>query len=65
MATAQEIAEATGCTNAYARMLIDGTRRPSLATALRIFDGLGEKLGPLRDLSDDEIATARRMADAA
>ena len=54
-----------GKSAAFARMIINGKRSPSLANALKIFDGTGEKLGPLRDLSDEEIATARRMADAA
>jgi len=65
MATPQEIANAMGKSAAFARMIINGKRSPSLANALKIFDGTGEKLGPLRDLSDEEIATARRMADAA
>lgn len=59
------IATAGGVTPAYARMLIAGTRTPSLAVALRIYDATGEKFGLLRGLDDNGIETARQMAEAA
>jgi hypothetical protein len=64
MATAQEIANATGFTEAYGRMLLDGSRTPSLKAALEIFDATGDKFGPLAGLTNSEIKTARKMVKA-
>ena len=44
-----KIAEAAGVTTAYARMLLNGTRQPSLRVALSIYDATGVQLGILRD----------------
>lgn len=63
--TAQQIAEAAGVTPAYGRMLLAGTRTPSLAVAIQIFDATGQRLGPLEGLTVREIAAARKMAKAA
>jgi hypothetical protein len=49
-------------TPAYARMLRAGTRQPSLALALALYDGAGVQVGPLADLTEQEIETARKMA---
>lgn len=65
MATAQQISEATGRTEAYARMIIAGSRTPSLKTALQIFDATGAQFGPLRGLDTAGIEVARHMAEAA
>jgi hypothetical protein len=65
MPTPTEIANATGKTEAYARMVMAGTRSPSLRVALRIYDELGVRYGPLASLTPKEIATARKMAKAA
>lgn len=63
MATAQEIANATGFTEAYGRMILNG-RAPSLKAALEIFDATGDKFGPLAGLTNSEIKTARKMVKA-
>lgn len=65
MPTPTEIANATGKTEAFARMVMAGTRDPSLPVALRIYDELGAQYGPLAKLSKREIETARKMAKAA
>ena len=62
MATAQEIAQAADVTEAYARMLHAGTRKPSLGVALKIYDATGEQLGPLAGLPKGAIKVARKMA---
>ena len=59
------IAEAGGVTPAFARMLIAGTRKPSLAVAIKIYDATGHKLGPLVNLDTRQINVARTMAEAA
>lgn len=56
------IAEAGGVTAAYARMMLAGTRKPSLPVALRIYDATGVQLGPIADLSRSQIDVARQMA---
>lgn len=63
--TAQQIADAAGVTPAYARMILAGSRTPSQACALRVFDATGQRIGPLTGLSPDEIETVRKMAKAA
>lgn len=65
MASPQEIAKAASVTEAYARMLIAGTRRPSLDVALRIYDATGATFGPLAGLTKSQIEVARKMAAAA
>ncbi len=60
------IAAAGGVTPAYARMLIAGTRKPSLACAVKIFDATGLQFGPLVGLDKRQINVARTMtAEAA
>lgn len=61
----ERIVELGGVTPAYARMLRSGDRSPSLALALRLYDGTGRAFGPIAGLSPDEIATARKMSEAA
>lgn len=58
----ERIVEVGGVTPAYARMLIAGTRRPSTALALRLYDATGRQYGPLEGLRPDEIEVARKMA---
>lgn len=65
MITAQQIAEAGQVTPAYARMILAGSRTPSLATALRIYDATGSKLGPIANLDAQEVEAARKMTRAA
>ena len=59
---ANVLAEAGGVTPAFARMVLAGTRQPSLAVALRIYDATGLKLGPLAKLDTPSIAVARKLA---
>lgn len=56
------IAQAGGVTPAFARMLLAGTRKPSLPVALRIYDVTGVQLGPLAGLDRRAIDVARQMA---
>lgn len=56
------IAEAGGVSAAYARMMLAGTRKPSLPLALKIYDATGVQLGPIRELSRSQIDVARQMA---
>ena len=56
------IATAGGVTPAYARMMLAGTRKPSLPLAIRIYDAIGVQLGPIAGLSRSQIDTARQMA---
>lgn len=56
------IAQAGGVTPAYARMMLAGTRKPSLPVALKIYDATGVQLGPIADLSRSQIDVARTMA---
>lgn len=56
------IARAGGVTAAYARMLLAGTRRPSLTLALKIYDATGAQFGPIAGLDAQAIAVARQMA---
>ena len=59
------IANAGGITPAFARMLIAGTRRPSLGVALKIYDATGMQFGPLAGLDRRSIDVARKMDAAA
>lgn len=56
------IAEAGGVTPAYARMMLAGTRKPSLPVALKIYDATGVQLGPISGLTRSQIDVARQMA---
>jgi hypothetical protein len=56
------IAAAGNVTPAYARMMIAGTRKPSLPLAIKIYDATGVQLGPIAELSRSQIEVARQMA---
>lgn len=58
----ETIVEHGGVTPAYARMLIAGTRKPSLDLALKLYDATGTQVGPLSGLCAREIETARKLA---
>lgn len=60
--TPQEIAEAVDCTQAYARMMLAGSRSISLKHALAVFDATGKQFGPLTGLTKREIEVARKVA---
>ena len=57
----EQIVEAGGVSAAYARMLIAGTRSPSLELALKLYDATGAKVGPLVGLNKSGIEAARQM----
>lgn len=63
--TPEAIAEAGQVTPAYARMLLAGSRRPSLVLALTLYDKLQWQCGPLSSLNKREIEAARKLAEAA
>jgi hypothetical protein len=54
-----------GVTPAYARMLKAGSRRPSLALALRLYDATGRKFGPLEGKTARDIEAFRKLPQAA
>lgn len=49
-----------GVSKPYAHQIARG-HSPSVAMALRIYRGLDVKLGPVADLSDEEIAVLEKM----
>jgi transcriptional regulator with XRE-family HTH domain len=49
---------------AYASQLLSGARVPSLALSIDIFDRAGIKLGPIKEKSDEQIATLREALAA-
>lgn len=49
-----------GVSKPYAHQIARG-HSPSVQMALRIFNGLGVKLGPIAGLSDEEIAVLEKM----
>lgn len=61
MITPSQLQVRAGVSKGYASDLLSGKKKPSPATALRIFNLTGVKLGPIADLSDDEIAVLEKM----
>lgn len=59
--TPTELQARAGISKGYASDLLAGKKTPSPATALRIMRLTGVKLGPVADLSDDEIAVLEKM----
>lgn len=60
--TYTELAAKAGISNSYAFEIINGTRKPSLATAVKIYDATGLQFGALVGLSLSDIEAARRIA---
>ena len=58
----ETIVEHGKVTPAYARMLIAGTRKPSLTLAIRLYDATGKQVGPLAGLTPRDIEAARKLA---
>lgn len=54
---------AIGVSESYASQIVNGRRPPSMKLALRIHSEVGEKLGPLADVADDDIPALRRAYD--
>ena len=59
--TYNDIAAKAGISRSYACEIVNGKRRPSLATALRIYDATGLRFGQLAGLGKRDIEAARRM----
>jgi transcriptional regulator with XRE-family HTH domain len=54
-----DLAEKLGVSVPYASQLLSGARVPKLELALDMYDRSGVKLGPLKDKTDEQIATLR------
>lgn len=52
-----------GVSESYASEIVNDKRAPSMSLALRIHAEVGEKLGPLTDVADDDIPALRRAYD--
>lgn len=63
--TPTELSKAVAISVPYASQLIAGLRKPSLPVAIRIYDKMGKRMGPLVGLTSDEIEAARKLARAA
>lgn len=61
MITPTELQVRAGISKGYASDLLAGNKKPSAPMAVRIFKATGLKLGPLQDLSDEDVAVAERM----
>jgi hypothetical protein len=58
--------QSAGVKKSHAYMIAWGKRAPSLPLAIRIHAAIGEKLGPVANMTDAQIkALARSMAEAA
>lgn len=57
-----ELSRAAGISVPYAWQILNGKRTPTLAVALRIYDGTGQQFGPLEGLNKRDIEGARKMA---
>lgn len=49
-----------GMSKGYASQISRGGRTPSLSLAIRIYHEIGVKLGPIENLSKNEIATLEK-----
>lgn len=65
MDTPTKFAEATGISVPYASQLLNGLRTPSQSLAISIFRKTGKKLGPVANLSDEEIDFLERLQERA
>lgn len=59
--TPTAFAAQAGISIPYASQLLSGVRTPSRSLAISIFQRTGRKLGPIAQLSDDDIATLVRI----
>jgi transcriptional regulator with XRE-family HTH domain len=57
-----ELSKAADISVPYAWQILKGIRTPTLAVALRIYDGTGRQFGPLDGLNKRDIEAARKMA---
>lgn len=56
-----EFAAATGISIPYASQLLNNKRQPSRPLAISIYRKTGRKLGPIADLSEEDIDTLERI----
>lgn len=59
------LASAMGWSVPYASQVLNDRRPPSVSTALAVLDATGVQIGPLKGATADEIAFARKLAEAA
>lgn len=59
--TPTQLQAQVGISKGYASDLLNGNKKPSAAMAVRIFRATGLRMGPLTNLSDEDIAVAERM----
>ncbi|QIG79965.1 helix-turn-helix domain-containing protein [Stakelama tenebrarum] len=59
--TPTDVSKTCGISVSYASQLLGGTRTPSQALAIRLFDAFGLKLGPLSGLSDCDAASLAKI----
>ena len=59
-----DLAEKLGISIPYASQLLSGARVPSLALALEMYAKSGQKFGPLKDKSEEQIETLRQALAA-
>lgn len=59
--TQSEIAERIGRDRSYVSKILRGARQPSLATAVKLFQEFGIKVGPIKDKHDKDIADLSRI----
>lgn len=52
-----------GVSSPYASQIASGTRKPSLALAIKIWRRLGVQLGPIEGKTDEEIETLEKASE--
>lgn len=63
--TPTELSASAGISVSYASEILSGTRKPSRALALRIYEKAGLKFGPLANLTAQEIEFLAGIQDKA
>lgn len=58
----RELADKARISQSFATQILDGSRSPSLAIALRIYDATGDQFGLLKDLPAETIEQLRPKA---
>lgn len=59
--TKQELGRRVGCSGEHVGRIVNDDPRVSQALALRIFDETGIKVGPLRGMTNTDVAVVRRL----
>lgn len=61
MDTPTTFAAAAGISVPYASQLLSGARQPSRTLAISIYRKTGRKMGPIANVSDEDIAVLERL----